>query len=109
MNGILIDQTDYFRNTVFGFGTWTVEKQSPRVETAEFQFNISLAGRSYGVHRLTVSHKPTGEAGQHNYTTGIRWGDLNDTVRSGVDVTNMTLSLYAPNPISSGVFVLDIA
>jgi hypothetical protein len=105
--GKLIKQATYFRRSVFANGTWTDARAEPRVETADFDFEITIRGQHYGAHRLTVSHKPSGEAGQGNYTTGIRWGALSPLLRQ-VDVSGATLSLYGPPTGTTAPFFIDI-
>lgn len=84
--GKSIDQTAYFRHTIFASGTWAVESTNPIVEVSSFEFDVTILNKHYGNHVLTVSHKPTGEAAQGNYTTGIRWGDLLTILQNETDV-----------------------
>ena len=39
-------------------------------------FHVFIDGVDQGVHDLKVQDKPSGEAGQHNYTSGLHWGPL---------------------------------
>lgn len=103
-----IDHTTYFREKLFGSFTWTPEKQDPFVETTQVQFDITILGQKLGVHTLIVSHKPSGESSQSNYTTGVRWGDLAGKLQE-VDVTGRTVSLFAPVPGAKEPFFLEIA
>jgi len=89
-----IDQTTYFRNDVFGHLTWSVWKTKPYSEKAEAAFDVYLLGKSYGIHELLISHKPSGESGQHNYTTILHWGDLAETIRK-LNLVGKTFSLYS--------------
>ena len=89
--GQVIDQTTYFREDVFADFLWRVEGSS---EVAEVAFSLTVFGQDWGVSRLEISHKPSGEAGQGNYTTNIRWGPLGDRLRNQVDVTGARLELY---------------
>jgi hypothetical protein len=42
---------------------------------------IFIRGQDYGIRNFEISHKPSGEAGQANYTTILRWGrDFTPTV-----------------------------
>jgi hypothetical protein len=93
VNGKLIDNTTYFRYVVFGGCNWT--RKDEKVEEALVPFDVKILGKSYGVNTLVVSHKPSGEADQHNYTTGIQWGTLAYLTRQ-VNLTNKLLRLYAP-------------
>jgi hypothetical protein len=70
--------------------------------------SICFSGEEIGVHEMTISHKPSGEAGQNNYTTMLHWGDnLSVLLRKEHDITGKTLRLYAP--AAPGMpFVLDL-
>ena len=91
----LIDQTTYFRNDVFGHLIWSTWKTKPYSEKAETSFDIYILGKSYGVHGLMISHKPSGEAKQHNYTTILHWGELAETIRQ-LNLVGKTFNLYSP-------------
>lgn len=91
----LINQTTYFRNDVFGKLTWREWKSQPFSERTEADFDVYILGQSYGLHQLAISHKPSGEAGQNNYTTILHWGELGATIRM-LNLTGKTLSLYSP-------------
>lgn len=90
-----IDQTTHFRNNVFGELKWSAENNS---ETAEADFDVTICGQTYGVRTLTLSHKPSGEANQGNYTTNIRWGSLQALghILQDIDVSGRMFHLYAP-------------
>jgi HKD family nuclease len=90
-----IDQTTYFRNEVFGNLVWREWRTSPYSERTEVDFDINILGESYGIHQLMISHKPSGEAGQHNYTTILHWGELGDIIRE-LNLIGRTFSLYSP-------------
>ena len=104
VNGRQIDQTTYFRNEVFRQANW--HRKNASVEEATVTFAVRILGTDYGLHRLVVSHKPSGEASQGNYTTGIQWGDLM-TVTKQTDLTGRTLRLFDP-PAGQTAFVLEI-
>ncbi len=106
--GSVIDQTTYFRHTVFPTGTWTIERPYPRVDICTIDFMITILGKNYGLYQLIVSHKPSGEAGQGNYTTGIRWGNLRHILESVVNVTGKDFHLYAPPGGKSSPFFIEI-
>jgi len=90
-----IDQTTYFRNDVFGNLAWREWRTSPYSERTEADFDINILGESYGIHQLMISHKPSGEAGQHNYTTILHWGELGDIIRE-LNLIGRTFSLHSP-------------
>jgi HKD family nuclease len=92
----IIDQTTYFRYDVFGQLNWSKGILAPKArEAARATFVVNILGKNYGQHELTISHKPSGEAGQGNYTTMLHWGDLGEIVRK-LDLVGRTLKLYAP-------------
>lgn len=105
--GYEIDQTTYFRNEVFGAANWTATTNSggKLVETADIDFDVTILGEHLGRHTLTVSHKPSGEAGQGNYTSNIRWGGL----VKGRGLTGRVLRLYAPAAGTAGPFFLEVS
>lgn len=93
--GNKIDQTSYFRNDLFGKFTWKQVKTNPYVEAAKIPFEVTIFDELKGRFDLEVRHKPSGEAGQGNYTTSISWGDLGVTIREA-KLTGSQLDLYAP-------------
>jgi hypothetical protein len=103
----LIDQTSYFRNDVFAELEWRVGKQQPFREDAVAVFSIHIRGVDYGEHRLRISHKPSGEAGQNNYTTILHWGELGELVRD-LGLAGADLRLYSPPPNKTEPFLLVI-
>lgn len=95
VNGETINQTTYFRNQVFHNYEWRRIRDMPIVEVATIPFDITIKGRHLGEHNLEVRHKPSGEAGQGNYTTSISWGELGETIREE-NLTNSRLDIYSP-------------
>lgn len=95
IEGKVIDHTRYFRKTVFGNYTWKQIKTNPYVEVATVPFEITIKGKFIGEFDLEIRHKPSGEAGQHNYTTSISWGDIGETIRKE-KLKGARLDLYAP-------------
>ncbi len=106
-SGNPIDQTVYFRNDVFGHLAWSVWKERPYSEMAEANFDVYLLGENYGIHQLMISHKPSGEAGQHNYTTILHWSDLAETIRQ-LNLVGRTFNLYAPPKSQAEPFVIEV-
>lgn len=100
VNAKVIDQTSYFRKVVFGGQAWKQKKKTPFEENTFIDTEVIIKGKSHGIRSLEVSHKPSGEAGQGNYTTQIHWGDMNPTIKAS-HLTGMTLDLYAPAPGST--------
>lgn len=85
-----IDQTTYFRNEVFSNLYWhTVDNK----EMASACFNIVVDGIASGVFKLNISHKPSWECDQNNYTTGLHWGDATHIIQKQHLIGKM-LTLY---------------
>ncbi len=102
-----INQTSYFRNKLFGKYFWKEVRKSPFVEGATVTFEITLKKKFIGKFDLEVRHKPSGEAGQGNYTTSISWGEVGEIIRKA-KVTGKRLDLYAPKG-KSKIFHIVIA
>lgn len=92
--GETIDHTTYFKGLFEDFD-WVVEKTKPFVETTNVLFNMMILDRNVGIHSLTIRHKPSGEAGQGNYTTILSWGELGDLIRTS-NLLGKDFYLYAP-------------
>lgn len=94
--GERIDHTTYFRN-LFADYRWTRETgrhRAPRQEHAFVPMRLIICGRDLGVHNFEISHKPSGEAGQRNYTTILRWGRDFNRIVPGEHLAGTVLSLY---------------
>lgn len=94
--GRTIDQTTYFRQTIFGSQTWTPDSADPGKETANAEFDLIIGSVFVGTFDLKLSHKPAWEAGQGNYTTGLHWGDAGPYIRRQ-ELVGRTLRLYRPS------------
>lgn len=92
--GSKIDQTNYFRK-LFSKYTWKKVRTTPYVEAAKVPFEVTIKGVFHGIFDLEVRHKPSGEAGQHNYTTSISWGAIGSFI-SKANLTGSRLDLHAP-------------
>jgi hypothetical protein len=108
VSGNFINQTTYFRNDVFGHLIWSAWKTKPYSEKAETSFDVYILGKSYGVHELTISHKPSGEASQHNYTTILHWGELAETIRQ-LNLVGKTFKLYSPPKVQTEPYIIEVA
>lgn len=73
--GMNMDWTTYFRNSVFGKLQW---RMLGGKEVSHANFKIVLNGVDHGQHVLKISHKPSWESNQSNYTTAIHWGDFKE-------------------------------
>jgi hypothetical protein len=89
------------------FGRFTWASKNPKVEEAVVSFDVTMLGKSFGVRNLTVSHKPSGEAGQHNYTTGLQWGELMPETRAD-NLTGRTIRIYDPPASATVPFYIEI-
>lgn len=107
IDGERIDQTTYFRHVVFGNLTWREWRTSPPSERTEADFEIYILGENYGLHQLMISHKPSGEAEQNNYTTMLHWGELGNTIRD-LNLIGRTFSLFAPPEGETEPFTIQI-
>lgn len=85
-----IDQTTYFRDTVFVQLPWY---QIDGKEMATANFDLVIDGQSFGVFRLQLSHKPSWEANQDNYTTGLHWGAALGVIQKE-NLIGKTLTMY---------------
>lgn len=95
-DGNRINQTSYFRDTVFSENEWVETGQNPYREMTTVNFQLFIDGLFKGVFGLEVRHKPSGEAGQNNYTTSISWGTASDAIREN-DLRGKDLVMYYPN------------
>ena len=92
--GTRIDQTRYFRQ-IFADYPW--ERETGRARNQEHAFvpmRIVIHGRNYGIRNFEISHKPSGEAGQANYTTILRWGREFTPIVLEENLTGAVFSLY---------------
>ena len=105
--GHKIDQTKYFREDVFGSFDWEVIREEPWEEGTKVLFSITILGKYIGQYRLQVRHKPSGEAGQRNYTTSISWGEVMKFLGKP-ELVGKTLLLYAPPPRKKEPFHIEI-
>jgi hypothetical protein len=103
-----IDQTTYFRNMFRDF-PWEPEPgRHQDQEHAFIPFRIFIRGQDYGVRYLEVSHKPSGEAGQRNSPTVLRWGREFNPIIRGLNLTGAIFTLYE-TPDEADAFMIDIA
>ncbi|GGE91310.1 hypothetical protein [Pseudoalteromonas gelatinilytica] len=101
VNGSSIDQTEYFRNFVFSQLAW---RSIDGKEMASAQFNLRIEGQELGIFNLEISHKPSWESGQNNYTTGLHWGTATKHIQRN-DLVGKSLTL---SKISGDHFIIDI-
>jgi hypothetical protein len=107
--GHRIDQTSYFRQ-LFADYQWERESGRHRSIDQEHTFvpmHIVIMGTDYGVNNFEISHKPSGEADQNNYTTILRWGHQFNPIVSKTDLTGAVFSLYETDE-EAAAFLIDI-
>ena len=95
IKGGKIDHTNYFRNSLFGNYDWNKIRSNPFVEAAKVPFEVTINEEFIGRFDLEIRHKPSGEAGQHNYTTSISWGELGTVIKES-SLEGSRLDLYSP-------------
>ena len=104
-----IDQTDFFRNQLFRRFEWAPIKANPYEEAAKVPFHLTIKGKPLGAFELQIRHKPSGEAGQGNYTTSLHWGKkLTARIRKRVSPGSM-FALYAPAEGAQSPFFIEIS
>lgn len=108
--GAVIDQTTYFRHTVFGAAAWGTDPAYSKSEIATAAFRVTLARVEMGTFELVVRHKSSGEARQGNYTTLLSWGATLGPVLRKSSLTGLTLRLFRLAEEASGAaFLLTIS
>ncbi|WP_082334011.1 hypothetical protein [Pseudomonas syringae] len=99
-----IDHTTYFRNIVFAKLNWLPVNGK---EMASANFKLVINGRPSGIYRLELSHKPSWESDQRNYTTGLHWGNAVSVIRIA-GLVGKTLTMYESQS-ESYEYQLDIS
>lgn len=107
VEGRKIDQTTYFRNILFDGFPWTVIRQVPFKDATSVRFDITILGQPYGIRQLQISNKPSGEAGQANYTSTLHWGELGARVRE-LNLVGRTFNLYGPEEGTTEPYFIEI-
>ena len=105
--GHIIDQTTYFRR-LFDDYDWEREGGGHRDQEHVFvPMRIIIRGVDHGIRNFEVSHKPSGEAGQANYTTILRWGrNFNDVIERA-NLTGAVFALYETSGADAS-FLIEI-
>jgi HKD family nuclease len=107
--GQVINQTSYFRR-IFADYHWEPEIGRHRNADQEHTFvpmRMIIKGRDHGIHNFEISHKPSGEAEQGNFTTTLRWGREFNPIIQGDDLTGAIFSLYETAE-ERAIFLIDI-
>lgn len=107
--GQRIDQTSYFRR-LFSDYFWEPETGRNRGGDQEHAFvpmRLIIRDTDYGIHNFEISHKPSGEAGQGNYTTILKWGRTFTPIIQRDDLTDTIFSLYETEEENAD-FLIDI-
>ena len=68
---------------------------------------IIIRGRDNGIRNFEISHKPSREAGQDNYTTILRWGREFTPIVMKEDLAGDVFSLYETSD-ENAAFLIDI-
>jgi HKD family nuclease len=106
INGVRIDQTRYFRTTVFQSLQWVPDPAGPQKEMTQAKFSLVIGGIYLGDFTLQLSYKPSWEAGQGNYTTGLHWGAATQHIRKE-HLVGRGLRIFYP-AIPGNAYILEI-
>lgn len=105
VGGVVIDQTTYFRNQVFGALKWTHNTTAQKDEAVALT-SLVIAGVYVGDFDMPLSHKLAWAAGQNNYTTGLHWDKATSHIKNS-GLVDRSLKLYQPT--SAGArYIVDI-
>jgi hypothetical protein len=103
VDGIRIDQTKYFRYHIWKDEDWLSDPKSER-EFCEIKFDVYINKELRGTTLIEISHNPSWESSQSNFTTGLRWGPwLGHIMMNEIDCTGMTFSI-----LKKDVYVIHI-
>lgn len=105
--GILIDQTVYFRNSVFNHLTWNHPKTAnPNFEESHIWVLFTIAGNNYEPVHIRLSHDIARIAGQGNTPTWLHWGPEMTPIISSLNLNGRRLDLFrTDNPAH---FIIEI-
>jgi hypothetical protein len=92
----------YFRDEFFGEVVWS--NNAGEKAEASVEFEISIEGRESSREVLTLVHDPRFESDQGNRTTLLRWGPLNEYLRTH-DLSYSYLTLEALSDGSYRLFI----
>jgi hypothetical protein len=107
VNGTTIDQTTYFRHNLFRDFTWTRSGSKSEKTVVPFDLSIPARNTNFGVLDMEVTHKPSGESGQGNYTSLLKWTGITTQIR-GMDLVGTRLVMYGPKPGTTQPFFIEI-
>lgn len=95
INGSVVDQKTYFRNTVFSSLNWVNAKSGNNsYEETNADFEVIIKGKKIGDFSLKLSHDSNRISGQGNTPTWLHWGrELTSVVRKN-NLTDSTFNLY---------------
>ena len=80
-SGHELDQTTYFRYEFLGREIWQADPEKPSVDYTVVDIDVIVLGNPLGVMSFRIDHDVTREAGQHNFTTVLKWGPMNALLR----------------------------
>jgi hypothetical protein len=104
-SGHTINHTTYFRSL---FDDYDWESEGGRYADQEHTYismRIFIRGKDYGIRNFEISHKPSGEAGQDNYTTIFRWGRSFSTIIKQSKLKGAIFSLYEASNSDTQFFI----
>lgn len=104
--GKRINQTQYFRQ-LFDDYDWEQKGDYSDQEHTFIPMRVRIGEEDFGINRFEISHKPSGEAGQGNYTTQLHWGKLFSLKIRERKLKGWFLHIYE-TPYSEYDFFLDI-
>jgi len=105
--GYRIRPTTYFRQ-LFAEYQWELEPGKAADQEHTFvPMRVFIRGRDYGVRNFEISHNPTRESDQNNYTTNLRWGREFTATVVQANLTGTIFSLYETGE-PGAEFLIDI-
>jgi hypothetical protein len=95
-----IDQRHYFRDYVFNNLTWSFDSRPNKqhLERATTNFEIVVAGISYGVHSLNITHNTDTTSKtykQNNTMTQLHWGEVKQLIAKPELLGNRAIRLVS--------------
>lgn len=104
--GQRIDHTQYFRQ-LFDDYDWEQIGGYYDQEHTFIPMRVRIGEEDFGINRFEIRYKPSGEAGQRNYTTQLLWGQLFSVKIRERKLKGWFLHIYE-TPYSEYDFFLDI-
>jgi PLD-like domain len=99
-----IDQTRWFRHRLFSEADWLPDVRRPGREQAVVAMDVVINNVERGIHEVLLKHDAEREAGQHNFTTDLKWRTLSPILRQ----EDLTGEFVAVEKLSDGSYRLTI-